>query len=198
MGTGVLLLEGGSASGEVDSTLQALRRAIALDTLINWLTVPGTQVVLASGNRQLLQAAEKLGAGRHDTGGGPFRLLDTLRAVLQEQKWQRVLCMGGAAAPLVHPAGFDGNPGYVAGRTGTGCVDEQPALSGYRRLFAHQPPGGDPSGRFDNDLAFQLCHIGLRRVLLPRNRALTFDLDTRAMLCCCSGWSSAGSRSGNG
>jgi hypothetical protein len=66
MGTGVLLLEGGSASGEVDSTLQALRRAIAMDTLINWLTVPGTQVVLASGNRQLLQAAEKLGAGLYD------------------------------------------------------------------------------------------------------------------------------------
>ncbi|HHT01905.1 MAG TPA: hypothetical protein GXZ96_04360 [Firmicutes bacterium] len=178
MGTGVLLLEGGSASGEVDSTLQALRRAIAMDTLINWLTVPGTQVVLASGNRQLLQAAEKLGAGRYDTGGGPFRLLDTLRAVLQEQKWQRVLCMGGAAAPLATRQDLTEILGMLQAAPEPAVLMNNPLSADIVGFSPTSCLAGIQAAGCDNDLAFQLCHIGLRRVLLPPEPRLTFDLDT--------------------
>lgn len=157
--------------------LGATRRWTTLDTLEKLLGRPEVDVVvLATDSPGLAAEAAALGARVHLTGAG-FHFGRTLAALVGEYRLDRVVYLGGGAAPLLGPPELDfllgtlvpGGRVFVANNAqspdlvGLGSVDAIPALSEVAT---------------DNETLFTLVEAGYRPELLPDTAAASFDLDT--------------------
>lgn len=182
MAASVIVFEGGPDPRDtLGSTIAQLRRAVALDTLENWASVPGVgRVVLATNNTDLANAARQL-AGVPveiwETGGAPFHFGRELHRLVDTLGLEQVIYLGGAALPSLQPREMAWVVQTLAEHPR--CVVMNNVQSA--DLVAWRP--GDAIGQIpppanDNFFGNLLREVGLERLLMPNSGAVHFDLDT--------------------
>jgi CTP:molybdopterin cytidylyltransferase MocA len=177
-----LLFEGGQPRPGIEQTLVDLRKLVVLDNLEKLARVPTVdQVMLVSNYPDLVAAARELGVAVHSPPPGPFHFGRTLQALIHAHRLENVICMGGAAAPLVGPEEFAALGTLLKEHKNVVAVNNVQsadiiAFTPARAIDRIDPPAED------NFLGYLLRESGLRRVLMPNSAWINFDLDTPADL----------------
>jgi hypothetical protein len=183
--TGVLIFEGGygdipAAGGSPSDALAILGRVrfwTTLDTVAKFRARPAVDVVVvATDSPELGRQARLHGAEVHPTGRG-FHFGRTLQTLTGAYGLERVVYLGGGAAPLLRSEEADALLEMVAagGRVFVANNPQSPDLVG---LGTAEAVAHLTDLRTDNASLFALVDAGYQRLLLPETPTATFDLDT--------------------
>lgn len=158
--------------------MQQVRDGIVLDRITQARRIQALDpIILVTDRDGLAQQAEALGAHAFLTGEGPFHFGWSLRAVVQHYKLERVLYMGGGAAPLASPMEI----GKIVS-----LLQREEALVAANNYHSADVVAFTPAATvltadlpsMDNLLAQALVEVGLPYRPLPRSLGLNFDVDT--------------------
>jgi len=174
-----VIFEGGNGATTVDQLMTAVRKEVTLDTCAKLLAVPGIdETVLCTNYPDLAARAAGLGVAVDYRGADPdFHFGLRLQEVVASRGLDNVICMGGAAAPLL--TGED--LGWIAG-----VLREQKNIAVLNNVQSADLVGFTPAAilsqvelpALDNQLGLVLRQAGLRRLLIPNAARVNFDLDT--------------------
>lgn len=193
----VVIFEGGYPTGAVEKMITDVRHAVLLDNIVKMQQVPEIgQIYLFTNYPELAREAADMGVviRENNLTSAQFHFGNTLKAIINEEKLEYVLYMGGASIPLV-------------------TVEELAAIC--RELLLSAPivysnnaqsadiiafaPGRlindiEPSP-VDNILAIDLKDgCGIEHILFPNTIGFLFDLDTPSDLLILAGSPLAGPR----
>lgn len=178
-----VMFEGGEPGSEVQRQMSAVRYGVALDNLAKLVkTADIDQVILCTNYPDLADAARDLGVlVDFDADTRRFHFGVRLRNVVYKYRLDKVLYLGGAAAPLIRPAEL----AEIAAQTKS---SDQVVLVNNPQspdLVAFSPARAiDLIDLPDNDnvLGHLLKEAGLPRVLMRNTASINFDIDTPADL----------------
>lgn len=179
MAVTAVVFEGGQAANSLQNLIRSVRQAVVLDTLAKLKSCPDVAaVILGTDNEELASEAARLGVTCTDTGRSrPFHFGRELARVVGEFGLDRVIYLGGAAAPLITPAEVGWIARTLAERERAVILNNPQSAD----LIAFTPasilasidlPGND------NFLGYLLKEAGLERILCPNSPGINFDLDT--------------------
>ncbi len=193
----VVIFEGGYPAGAVEKMFTDVRHAVLLDNIMKLQQVPQIGPVhLFTNFPDLAREAASLGVAVRENNltPGQFHFGNTLKAIINKEKLEHVLYMGGASIPLV-----------TVGELTTIC---EKLLSTAPIVYSNNAQSADiiafapgnlinhiepPS--VDNILAITLKDgCGIEHILFPNTIGFLFDLDTPADLLILAGSPLAGSR----
>lgn len=177
-----LIFEGGQPRPGVEQVMADLRKLVVLDNLEK-LSRVGTidQAILVTNYPDLAQQARELGVLVEAPLPGPFHFGRTLKSIIHARGLENVLCMGGAAAPLIRPEEIACLTGLLRERKNVVVVNNVQSAD----IIAFTPARAIDRVELpaeDNFLGHLLREAGLQRVLLPNSAWINFDLDTPADL----------------
>lgn len=180
----LVIFEGGPINSSLEEKMHQVRQGIVLD-LINKARDAGfKRIILATSYPELGAKVEKLGVEViFDEGDEePFHFGGHLWALVQRYRLEKIVYMGGAAAPLVHSAELK----YIRE-----ILEENERILVVNNFYSADIVGFAP-GRLlgeiklpsiDNTLALALSSdTGVRWMALQRSLGLNFDMDTPADL----------------
>lgn len=181
-GMTLLIMLGDAGHAFPEQLLGAVREAVAMDLVTLGLALAGIQQVIVSTNRaSFMDRLTSLPVRViPDEPGEDFHFGRHLHRVLQAAGItgdQRVLYMGGGAAPLITPSQF---------QTLVDTLHDNPQALVTNNLYSSDFVGFtagwldevEPPAR-DNDLAWKLAEMGKHEVLQPpRSAGTSFDIDT--------------------
>jgi 2-phospho-L-lactate guanylyltransferase (CobY/MobA/RfbA family) len=190
-----VIFEGGHPLSLVQRQMTAVRRGVTLDNLGKLLATPEIdQVILCTNYPELAEAAEALGAVvdlEDDTTRFHYGL--RLRHVIYKYQPDKLLYMGGAAAPLIRPEELAEVARMTKAADQVVMVNnpQSPDLISFSPATAIdriQLPDSD------NVLGHLLREAGLPRVLMRNTAWINFDIDTPGDLLVLAVLSGAGPR----
>lgn len=192
----VVLFEGGNPVGEIEKMLVKVRHAVLLDNISKMKQLEEIGVIyLLTNYPRLAQEAEALGVKIWKSGAGDnFHFGNVLSGLINREKLQNVLYMGGASIPLVTKGELQEICLYLL--NAEAAIYSNNAQSADIIAFT---PGElinkiDPP-RMDNILAVSLRDgTGVVHKLFPNTAGIIFDLDTPADLLILAASPSAGIR----
>lgn len=158
--------------------MQQVREGIVLDRIAQAHRVQALgPTILVTDRAPLARQAEALGARVFVTGDGPFHFGWSLRAVVRQYELERVLYMGGGAAPLATPMEIGKIASLLQREEALVAANnyhsaDVVAFTPARAVFAADLPA------MDNLLAQALVQAGLPYRSLPRSLGINFDVDT--------------------
>lgn len=162
--------------------LQQVREGIVLDRIAQARRVQAIgPIILVTDRGALARKAEALGARVFLTDDGPFHFGLSLRAVIERYELERVLYMGGGAAPLASAleigkiASLLQREERLVAANNYYSADVVAFVPARAALAADLPP-------IDNRLAQAMVQAGLPYRPLPRSLGINFDVDTPADL----------------
>jgi hypothetical protein len=163
--------------------MTSVRRGITLDNLTKLLRLDEfDEVILCTNYPGLAAEAEGLGAVVDlRTGDEPFHFGLRLRELIYDRKLERLLYMGGAAAPLIRPEELAEVARMTRSADSVVVVNnpQSPDLVAFSPASAIDLIELPDS---DNVLGHLLRVAGLPRVLMPNTATISFDVDTPADL----------------
>lgn len=179
----------------IQQAMTAVRRGITLDNLAKLLQLAEfDEVILCTNYPELAAEAEALGASVDlRTGGEPFHFGIRLRELIYDRKLDKLLYMGGAAAPLIREEEL-AEVARMTRATDSVVVVNNPQSPD---LVAFSPASAIDRIELpesDNVLGHLLRVAGLPRVLMPNTSTISFDVDTPADLIILSLLPTAGPR----
>lgn len=190
-----VIFEGGTPDSPVQEAMTSVRRGITLDNLAKLLQLSEfDEVILCTNYPELAREAEGLGAAVDlRTGDQPFHFGLRLRELIYDRKLEKLLYMGGAAAPLIRPEELAEVARMTRAADGVVVVNnpQSPDLVAFSPASAIDLIDLPES---DNVLGHLLRVAGLPRVLMPNTATISFDVDTPADLIILSMHRGAGPR----
>jgi CTP:molybdopterin cytidylyltransferase MocA len=190
-----VIFEGGAPDSPVQRAMTSVRRGITLDNLAKLLKLSEfDEVILCTNYPELAAEAQALGATvdlRMDAGTFHFGL--RLRELIYDRKLDKLLFMGGAAAPLIRPDEL-AEVARMTRATDSVVVVNNPQSPD---LVAFSPAAAIDLIELpesDNVLGHLLRVAGLPRVLMPNTSTISFDVDTPADMIILSLLQDAGPR----
>ncbi|MGI6319061.1 MAG: hypothetical protein GX263_00435 [Firmicutes bacterium] len=192
----VILFEGGSPIGEIEKMLVKVRHAVMLDNIAKMKQIKEIGALYLLTNYPLLaEEAEALGVKVIKSGSGDnFHFGKVLSGLINREKLQNVLYMGGASIPLV-----------TAGELQEICrhlLNSGPAIYSNNAqsadIIAFTP--GELINKIDPPIMDNILAVALRdgtgvvHKLFKNSAGLIFDLDTPADLLILAGSPFAGPR----
>ncbi|HHT46962.1 MAG TPA: hypothetical protein GX004_06680 [Firmicutes bacterium] len=192
----VVLFEGGSPAGEIEKMLVRVRHAVLLDNIVKMKQLKEIGALYLLTNYSLLaEEAEAMGAKIIKTeNGDSFHFGKALSELINRERLQNVLYMGGASIPLVTADELQEicrrllNSEAVIYSNNAQSADIVAFTPG-ELINKIDPP------RIDNILAVSLRDgTGVVHKLFRNSAGLTFDLDTPADLLILAGSPFAGQR----
>ncbi len=191
-----VVFEGGHPASEVQRAMSTVRFGVTMDNLQKLLAVPEVdQTILCTNYPDLASAAARLGADvdfeAKDAAGFHFGL--RLREVIYKYKLDKVLYMGGAAAPLIRHEELTEVARLTKAADRVVMVNnpQSPDLVAFSPASAIDLIELPDS---DNVLGHLLRVAGLPRVLMRNTAWINFDIDTPADLIVLSQLSGVGPR----
>ena len=174
----LVIFEGGAATSLPEQMLRQVREGIVLDRVAQARRIQALDpIVLVTDREDLARKAEALGAHIYFTQSHSFHFGLCLQAVIRHYELERVLYMGGGAAPLASPMEIGRivsllqRAEALAAANNYHSADVVAFTPAVRALSAPLPP-------LDNLLAQALVEAGLPYRPLPRSLGLNFDVDT--------------------
>lgn len=178
-----VVFEGGQPTTDVQRQMTAVRFGVTLDNLAKLKAIPEVdEVIVCTNYPKLARAAADIGATvDHRDDGAEFHFGLRLREVIYGHKLDKVLYMGGAAAPLVRTEELAevARMTKAADRIVMVNNPQSPdlvAFSPATMIDSIAPPESD------NVLGHLLRVAGLPRVLMRNTAWINFDIDTPADL----------------
>jgi CTP:molybdopterin cytidylyltransferase MocA len=188
-----VVFEGGNPTSEIQRQMTAVRRGVTLDNLAKLLaTTEIDQVILCTNYPELAEAAGRLGATvDYQDYSQRLHFGLRLRQVIYKYQPDKLLYMGGAAAPLIRPEEL------VEVARMTKAADQVVMVNNPQSpdLVAFSPAKAIDRIQLpdsDNVLGHLLREAGLPRVLMRNTAWINFDLDTPADLLVLSQLAGAG------
>ena len=174
-----VIFEGGNPEHWITRDLATLRASVVMDNIAKLNLLPELdEVILLTNYPHLAAQAKLLGVTLADEDEGPFHFGRSLQRIVTQFEPDGVICMGGAAAPLMSVEEFrqlaqnlrtNKSVVYTNNPQSADIVAFTPASS----VLTITPP------ETDNSLATVLRdQAGLTRVLIPHSVGAHFDLDT--------------------
>jgi len=193
----VVLFEGGDPGGEIERMMVKVRHAVLLDNIVKMKQIKHiASIYLLTNYPPLAQQAELLGVRvlRNSLSEKDFHFGKTLAELINKERLENVLYMGGASLPLVSVAELEEICSLL--------------LESEEAIFANNAQSADviaftPASlinkieppRLDNILAFTLRDAtGIEQKLFRHTSGFLFDLDTPADLLVLAGSPLAGPR----
>ncbi|MDP2872890.1 MAG: hypothetical protein Q8P31_10190 [Bacillota bacterium] len=190
-----VIFEGGVPESPVQRAMTSVRRGMTLDNLAKLLCLAEfDEVILCTNYPELAAEAEALGATVElQRGTDRFHFGLRLRQLIYDRKLDKLLYMGGAAAPLIRPEELAEVARMTRSADSVVVVNnpQSPDLVAFSPAAAIdriEPPESD------NVLGHLLRVAGLPRVLMPNTATISFDVDTPADLMILSLLPGAGPR----
>ncbi len=190
-----VVFEGGHPASEIQRAMTAVRYGVTLDNLSKLLAVPEIdRTILCTNYPDLAAAAGQLGAEvDFEADGARFHFGLRMREVIYKYKLDKILYLGGAAAPLIRPEELAEVARLVKSAEQVVMVNnpQSPDLVAFSPASAIdwiEPPDND------NVLGHVLRVAGLPRVLMRNTAWINFDIDTPADLIVLSQLAGVGPR----
>jgi len=194
-GLSAVIFEGGQPSSPVQAAMTSVRAGITLDNLAKLLQVREIDdVILCTSYPELAAQAEKMGVQvSYRDSAVPFHFGLRLRELVYERKMDKLLYMGGAAAPLISHDELAEIARMTRSAPSVVVVNnpQSPDLVAFSPAFAIDRIELPES---DNVLGHLLRVAGLPRVLTRHTATTSFDIDTPADLIILSLLPGAGPR----
>lgn len=190
-----VVFEGGSPASDVQREMSTVRYGVTLDNLAKLLSVPEVdQTILCTNYPGLAAAAARLGAEvdfEESTTSFHFGL--RLREVIYKYKLDKILYMGGAAAPLIRHEELAEVARLTKAAEHVVMVNnpQSPDLVAFSPATAIDQIELPDS---DNVLGHLLRVAGLPRILMRNTAWINFDIDTPADLIVLSQLAGVGPR----
>lgn len=177
----LVIFEGGAEDGQLEQDMRYARQGIVLDQLVKAQNAGFARIILCTPYDSLAQAAAMLDVPVEVVSTditSPFHFGRLLRDVVREKQLERVLYMGGAAAPLLSSSELL----YLAELL---AQNENVVIA--NNYYSADIVGFNPGTALDrislpdidNVLALALVHeASLRLIPLQRSLGLSFDVDT--------------------
>lgn len=174
-----VIFEGGHPETPIQRQMTAVRRGVTLDNLAKLLAIPEIdQVILCTNYPELAQEAQAMGAVADlEAGGSRFHFGLRLRQVIYQYRPDKLLYLGGAAAPLVRPEELAEVARMTRAAEQVVMVNnpQSPDLIAFGPATAIDRIQLPES---DNVLGHLLREAGLPRVLMRNTASINFDIDT--------------------
>lgn len=178
-----VVFEGGNPTSEIQLQMTRVRRGVTLDNLAKLLSTPEIdQVILCTNYPDLADEARRLGATvDYQDDSVRFHFGLRLRQVVYKYQPDKLLYMGGAAAPLIRPDELAEVARMTKAADQVVMVNnpQSPDLVSFSPAKAIDRIALPDS---DNVLGHLLREAGLPRVLMRNTAWISFDLDTPADL----------------
>ena len=177
----LVIFEGGLISGHLEEQMHQVRQGIVLDQIVKARNAGIDRIILCTSFPDLGRQAEELDVEvelDHELSQQPFHFGQRLLHVVQRHRLEKVLYMGGAAAPLVSSQELR----YIRD-----MLEQNESVVVANNYYSADIVGFTPGAaleritlpRIDNTLALALTHeAGLRWIPLQRTLGLNFDVDT--------------------
>lgn len=177
----LVIFEGGTAGGQLEQDMRHARQGIVLDQLVKAQHAGFTRIILCTPYDSLAQAAVKMDVPVEVVStdvNESFHFGRLLRDVVREERLERVLYMGGAAAPLL-----SSNELLFLAE----LLEQNENVVIANNYYSADLVGFNPGTALetislpdiDNVLALALVHeANLRLIPLQRSLGLSFDVDT--------------------
>lgn len=173
-----VVFEGGQAQTSLDKIVRHVRTQVVLDTLAKLAQASEIgRVILVTNNEGLAGKASQHAEVDFDSDKRRFHFGVRLRELIVKYNLDRVIYMGGAAAPLMTAGEF--NEIALSLKTNKNVVVVNNVQSA--DLVAFTPARAIDEidlPESDNSLGNLLRGIGMRRILIPNSGRINFDLDT--------------------
>lgn len=190
-----VIFEGGHPTSEIQERMSSVRFGVTMDNLAKLLAVPEIdETILCTNYPALAAAATSLGAVvDFEPPGTRFHFGLRLREVIYKYKVDKLLYMGGAAAPLIRHEEIAEVARMTKAADQVVMVNnpQSPDLVSFSPASAIdwiEPPDND------NVLGHLLRVAGLPRVLMRNTAWINFDIDTPADLIVLSQLAGVGCR----
>jgi hypothetical protein len=173
-----VIFEGGQANNFLDEAIFSVRDQVVLDTIEKLISVRQVdEVVLATNRNELALESMKLGAKVDLDDSSKFHFGKRLREIILKYGMENVICMGGAAAPLLRTQEYSEIAATLKRERNLVIMNnvqsaDLVAFSPARAIDEIELPATD------NSLGNLMRDIGMRRVLIPNSARVNFDLDT--------------------
>lgn len=179
----LVVFEGGLASSELEKQMQMVRQGIVLDLVTKARQSGFEQIIVVTSYQTLQKELVQLGVEvvlDQVTGGKPFHFGQRLHDIVQHYQLEKVLYMGGAAAPLISSFELQ----YLRE-----ILEQNSGVLVANNFYSADIVGFNPGQALtkislpaiDNTLAMALSNeAGLRWIPIQRSLGLNFDVDTPA------------------
>mgnify|MGYP001495044776 CR=1 FL=1 len=177
----LVIFEGGLISGHLEEQMHRMRQGIVLDQIAKARNAGIDRIILCTSFPDLGRRAEEWDVEvelDHELSQQPFHFGQRLLHIVQQHRLEKVLYMGGAAAPLVSSQELR----YIRD-----ILDQNENVVLANNYYSADIIGFTPGDalhqitlpKIDNSLALALTHeAGLRWIPLQRTLGLNFDVDT--------------------
>ena len=176
----VVIFEGSQAHSPVEELLVRVRHAALRDNLEKILALPDVNRVFLVTNRPELAALadERVRLQLNKIAPADFHFGRELLRLVEQYRLEAVLCLGGAAVPLISPAELADAVRSVQSKTGRYVTNNVQSAD----ILAFNPATvlkGHPLPATDNALVLLLRYAaGFEQCLLPTTLGTQFDIDT--------------------
>lgn len=177
----VIIFEGNEANSPVEEMLLAARHAALRDNLDKLMMVPEVKRIILATNREEFKsfaALPKLIVEVNSIPPTEFHFGTQLKAIIERYQIQTVLCMGGAAVPLIEVEQLRVLAEQIMVKEGRYITNNVQSAD----IIAFNPAGALQSFALpatDNALALLLRYdVKFEQVLLPVTLGTQFDIDT--------------------
>jgi hypothetical protein len=176
----VVIFEGNAASSAVEAMLVKARHAALRDNLDKLLSLPEVdRIFLVTNRRELLPlAGKKVHIEFNETKPAAFQFGRELTWMIDKHHIKAVLCMGGAAVPLIHTKELADACRLVLAKEGHYVTNNVQSAD----MIAFNPASvlsKYPPVATDNALVLMLRYdVGFKQNLLPVTLGTQFDIDT--------------------
>ncbi len=176
----VVIFEGSQANSPVEEILVRARHAALHDNLGKILALPDVSRVFLVTNRPELSAwaDERIQPILNKTAPADFHFGRELLSLVERYRLKAVLCMGGAAVPLISLAELNDAVRSVLGKAGRYATNNVQSAD----MLAFNPAtvlSHYPLPATDNALVLLLRYAaGFEQCLLPTTLGTQFDIDT--------------------
>ena len=177
----LVVFEGGLVSGELEKQMQMVRQGMVLDLITRAQQAGFRQMIVVTSYPQLYAQLEEMGVEAvldQETQNEPFHFGSRLWDVVQLYQLDKVLYMGGAAAPLISSSELQ----YLRE-----ILEQNEGILLANNYYSADIVGFTPGQALgeitlppiDNTLALALSNeAGLRGIPTQRSLGLNFDVDT--------------------
>jgi 2-phospho-L-lactate guanylyltransferase (CobY/MobA/RfbA family) len=177
----LIVFEGGLVGGKLEEQMQLVRRGIVLDLIAKARGAGYGRIIVVTSYSELERELQAAGVEvLLDSGEQPFHFGKHLLAVVQHYRLEKVLYMGGAAAPLISTSELE----YIRD-----ILEKNENALLANNYYSADIVGFTPGDTLtkitpppiDNTLAMGLSSEGgLRWIPVQRTLGLNFDVDTPA------------------